>query len=86
MIVIDLKFINKTTNMCSSSRNSNSKIKDDLSCIRINVVINYCFSILLKTITQRKSISTSTTISVCKSILKKDLTTISSKNTNKSLD
>jgi len=86
MIVIDLKLINKTTNMCSSSRNSNSKIKDDLSCIRINVVINYCFSILLKTITQRKSISTSTTISVCKSILKKDLTTISSKNTNKSLD
>ncbi len=86
MIIIDSKLISKTTNICSFSRNSNSKIKDNLSCIRINVVMNYCFSILLKTITQKKSISTLITISVCESMLKKDLTTTSLKNTNKSLD
>jgi len=86
MIIIDSKLISKITNMCSSSRNLNSKMKDNLSCTRINVVINYCFSILLEAITQRKSISTLTTISVCKSMSKKDLITTSSKNTNKSLD
>jgi len=86
MIVIDSKLISKTTNICFFSRNLDSRIKDDLSCTRINVMINYCFSILLKAITQKELISTLTTINVCESMLKKDLTTISSKNTNKSLD
>jgi len=86
MIVIDLKLISKTTNMCSSSRNFDSKMKGNLPRTRINVVMNHCFSILLKAITQRKLVSTSTTISVCESMSKEDLTTTSSKNTSKSLD
>ncbi len=86
MIVIDSKLISKITSMCSSSRNLDSRMKDNLSRIRINIVMNHCFSILLKAMTQRESISTSIAISVCESMLKEDLTTTSSKNTSKSLD